>query len=833
MLSVELLGHCKVTYRRQVLTLSHAPRLQSLLAYLLFHRQQPVRRAQLSSLWWPDVPDARAAGNLRRLLHRLRQWLPASERFLHIDRHHLQWSGSHPFVCDVDSFSAQLQRGDLDGWEAAVGLYRGELLPDCQDEWLTAHRTRLREAYAQAQEQRLSSWMALGEWHKAIAIAKELLQSEPYLDEIHHKFIQLQWHVGHQQAARMAYQHYRQTLQEELAITPSFSLRDILEETPIVRSSPHTDLFAESEPSIPISLRLSRLSPEARGLLWLMSIAGQQVPLALFHHAVPKLSALSSLSADSSEAMEALHSLAKQIERSPSPRTSLFAWLCEGLNGHVVVESQPGVFGFSEENVQSWLTEQMTGAEQSALHLIVAESWEYLAAQGEAIGLSLLAWHWEQAGEWDKAASWYHKAAEFAVEQQHLQDAYTFYRAHLRLQPEMTLETISSRLALGRDVLLVLGRYDEAHEELALCLDFAESFGESQLLARASFAMGSLLHRKGDLPGADALQQEAIKMFRVAATRQDEGHALCEMAAMASEQSRYAYALSLYEEAAGLASTHEFSELHGRALGGMATIAFVTGKYKQAMELYEKALQVYGQNSSLANEIRTLNNLCVLYMEQGLLEQAEQFGRRSLHLRQQRGDQAGQGTAFNNLAAIQWHLGHHQEALRLYREALSLWQHLDYPRGKGHTLNNIGGIECDLGLFSQALDTLTEALRCATESDDRRLVAYNYLFTAICHRRAGAYAQSADILDKAEHGFLSIDASSELVRCLCERGFLALAYHQDAEPFLVRAQEQYPSTLPKESLLGRVLMRLQRAVLARDEGKRLLHGEHPDDRLIA
>lgn len=823
MLSIELLGHCKVTYRRRALTLANAPRLQSLLAYLLFHRHQPIRRVQLSSLWWPDSSDARAAGNLRRLLHRLRKWLPASEFFLQVTPHHLQWTNEHPYVLDVDSFSEQLQRGELDGLEVAVGLYHGDLLPDCQDDWLSAHRARLREAYTQAQTQRLEAWKALGQWHKAISIAEELLQHEPYLDEVFRGLIQLHWHVGDRQAARLAYQRYSQILQEELGLVSVPPLSELLEHS-LLHHTRREEPSVVSAPLAPLSLRFSQLTPQAQGLLWLMSIAGQQVPLELFHRAAAQLSTLAVLPREPSEATEALRSLVQQLKLNPSPRTALFAWLCEGLNGQFLVEYEPGIFGFVEESTQEWLVHRMSGAEQSALHLVVVEAWEQLANEGELIEPALLAWHWERAGDRQRAAQWYHKAAQAAVKRQHLQEAYSFYKAQLRLQPENTLEAVRSRLALGRDVLLVLGRYDEAHEELALCLTFAEALGEFQLLAKVSFAMGSLLHRKGDLPGAEALQRDAIQIFREAESRHDEVHALCEMAAMSSEQSDYTYALSLYQEAASLALAHELPELRGRALGGMATIAFVTGQYIQAMELYEKALQVYGQNSSLANESRTLNNLCVLYMEQGLLEQAEHFGRRSLHLRRQRGDQAGQGTALNNLAAIQWHRGNHHEALRLYREALSLWQNLDYPRGKGHTLNNIGGIESDLGEVSQALQTLSEALRCAKESNDRRLVAYNYLFTAICHRRAGSYTQAAETLDEAERCFITIEASSELVRCLCERGFLALALQQEAGPFLQSAQEQYPCTLPHTSQLGRLLLQLQEAIEARQKGSHLVHG---------
>ena len=60
-------------------------RLQSLLAYLVMHRDSPQARQHLAFLFWPDASEAQARANLRKALYELRQ-VTARPRSLCADR---------------------------------------------------------------------------------------------------------------------------------------------------------------------------------------------------------------------------------------------------------------------------------------------------------------------------------------------------------------------------------------------------------------------------------------------------------------------------------------------------------------------------------------------------------------------------------------------------------------------------------------------------------------------------------------------------------------------------------------------------------------------------
>lgn len=56
-LDICLLGKFQIKVADQQGIALHQPRLQSLLAYLLLHRDTPHSRRKIAFLFWPDVPE--------------------------------------------------------------------------------------------------------------------------------------------------------------------------------------------------------------------------------------------------------------------------------------------------------------------------------------------------------------------------------------------------------------------------------------------------------------------------------------------------------------------------------------------------------------------------------------------------------------------------------------------------------------------------------------------------------------------------------------------------------------------------------------------------------
>lgn len=97
-LHLHLLGDFLAVSGDTPLTTISVPRQQSLLAYLLLHRDAPQDRSHLAFLLWPDSTEGQAHTNLRKLLYQLRQAFPDIDHFLHTTNRSVQWRAAQAGV---------------------------------------------------------------------------------------------------------------------------------------------------------------------------------------------------------------------------------------------------------------------------------------------------------------------------------------------------------------------------------------------------------------------------------------------------------------------------------------------------------------------------------------------------------------------------------------------------------------------------------------------------------------------------------------------------------------------------------------------------------------
>jgi DNA-binding SARP family transcriptional activator len=258
-LQIQLLGNFQLLYNSESVTALNQARLQSLLAYLVLHRNAPQSRRHLSFLFWPDSSEAQAQSNLRKSLHRLRQALPEATRFLQVDATTVQWQPVGPVVLDVVEFEQSLaaavraeQAGDLNKERSAltqaVDLYVGDLLPGCYDDWITPERERLRERFLSAVE-RLSELLEQQRiYAAAIQAANRLLRSDPLHEETYQRLMRLHVLNGERASALRVYHSAVTVLKRELGVEPNQRLQELyrkllnLETQPELRSAAPTHL---------------------------------------------------------------------------------------------------------------------------------------------------------------------------------------------------------------------------------------------------------------------------------------------------------------------------------------------------------------------------------------------------------------------------------------------------------------------------------------------------------------------------------------------------------------------------------------------------------------
>ncbi len=225
-LRINLLGGFRLFCDDTLITSLNTPRLQSLVTYLVLHRDLPQPRQHLAFLLWPDSTEAQARTNLRKALHELRQALPHSDRFLQFTTHTVQWCVEASFTLDVADFDAAIAAAEL---PTAIALYRGDLLPNCYDDWILPERERLSQVYVDALERLSQELEQDRDYPAAITYAQQLLRYDALREEAYRSLMRLHSLRGNRADALRIYHTCTTTLQRELGVEPSVATREMYE----------------------------------------------------------------------------------------------------------------------------------------------------------------------------------------------------------------------------------------------------------------------------------------------------------------------------------------------------------------------------------------------------------------------------------------------------------------------------------------------------------------------------------------------------------------------------------------------------------------------------
>lgn len=224
---VRLLGPVDVRLGARQPALLDSARAESLLAYLLLHRDAPQPRQRVAFALWPDSTERQAQTNLRKVLHTLRHAVPDVGQLLDVGLRTLQWRADAPVWLDVEQFTRALAEGRL---ADAVELYAGELLEGRYDEWLAQERSRLAGLFLEALERLARQYEQDQDWPEAIRCAERVVGSDPLREESHRLLMRLCHASGDRARAVRVYHVCATVLERELGIVPSAATQALYEE---------------------------------------------------------------------------------------------------------------------------------------------------------------------------------------------------------------------------------------------------------------------------------------------------------------------------------------------------------------------------------------------------------------------------------------------------------------------------------------------------------------------------------------------------------------------------------------------------------------------------
>lgn len=240
-LSIQLLGDFHFVYDGQTIESFGAPRLQSVLTYLILHRDIPQPRRHLAFVLWPDSNEAAARNNLRQLIYQLRQVLPEPNRFLSSDANTIGWKLDEDQIIDVVMLDKYLEQAATSEKQENPDLLRyaleqtaisfhGVLLPGCYEEWILPERERIHNMSVMALQKLISLQEDQRDYTAAIHIGQMLLHLDPLDENIYYLMMRLHRKNYDIAGAMRIYQTAEKTLESELGIRPGQLLQKSFEQ---------------------------------------------------------------------------------------------------------------------------------------------------------------------------------------------------------------------------------------------------------------------------------------------------------------------------------------------------------------------------------------------------------------------------------------------------------------------------------------------------------------------------------------------------------------------------------------------------------------------------
>ncbi|MER6678052.1 BTAD domain-containing putative transcriptional regulator [Streptomyces sp. NPDC000983] len=231
---------------------------QRLLAFLGL-RPDGVHRSAAAEQLWPDYPCHRAAANLRSALCQGRR--ACCVTLIDCIGQRLRVAP----VVRVDVLGrCDAARQIIDGpglppseGEDLIAEFTRELLPGWPDEWLTSDRERWNQMRLYALESLAQQLLTARQYLPALQAALAATAIDPIRETAHRTVIEVHLAEGNVASAVRCYQHYEAYLQQELRVSPSPQMTDLLQGLPYVQGDRHRrQLSAPQQAAAPASDRL-------------------------------------------------------------------------------------------------------------------------------------------------------------------------------------------------------------------------------------------------------------------------------------------------------------------------------------------------------------------------------------------------------------------------------------------------------------------------------------------------------------------------------------------------------------------------------------------------
>jgi class 3 adenylate cyclase/predicted ATPase len=435
----------------------------------------------------------------------------------------------------------------------------------------------------------------------------------------------------------------------------------------------------------------------------------------------------------------------------------------------------------------------------------------------------IIAEHFDRAGDGNTAASWYVRAAKYAMDRYANDESLQYVNRSMELiseeNPRVRYDAIIIRIALNDR----LGRRDAQRSDIETLGQLARELNDTRCLAemnlkemRLGITIGDYSMAAEEAERATAVAQEERYIDLEAQALQGWGETLWRKGDL--QESR-----RILLKAKALGQKISSSEIEAGALRNLGAVSLYMGEHEQARSYFEDSLKIFQKAGDRAAEGATLNNLGLALYHAGNINKARDVYEKAYTVFRMIGHRHGESSILINLGMVANQQEDFGSALRYYSDALSISRAIKHRSNELLALNNIGFILASLGNHDAALRCYGQAFAISATLNEKHpgyTVATNLAYLRL---RMGDFdgarklyttnlRSAEDLGDRSAH----IEAQINMGHTYLEQGERDKAESEYRKAMAILNTQEL-STLPAELIYG-----LMKTANLRGEGNRAI-----------
>jgi len=343
------------------------------------------------------------------------------------------------------------------------------------------------------------------------------------------------------------------------------------------------------------------------------------------------------------------------------------------------------------------------------LHQLIAEAIERLYADNIEERYVDLAFHYEQAGVFDKTCLYLRKAADYSKRNYQNQQALEYYEKLLKKLGRQSdvVDQIRTYIKKGK-IQELIGQWEACEQTYEKALGLAKKSRDVVMLGQANNNLGHLLMLRGD----------------------------------------YAKAMNYLQIAAGLFESIEDELGLARVQGNLGNLYFRQGKYDEAMTYFERSIELGYTRTGTAGSAQIVANLGLTYMNQGKYDEGIRCQEVQLDICRRQNDKQGMATLFTNMGIVYFERGDYDDALSCYEQGLALSEELGNKQLTSIAIGCIGSVYERKGNYEKAMELFRQDLALCEELGDKQGIAIALGLIGELYSVKGDFYLAIDYLQK-------------------------------------------------------------------------------------